>query len=765
MPLPVADLDAIARLVALARDRDDTALVGPDAMRVAAAIGVRCPAAVTVASAEEVPALDLTSLGDRIVVKAISPAIVHKSDVGAVAVVANDSRAITTAVADMAARLAACAPSFLLSAFVPHEPGFGDELIVGARWTPEFGALVSVGPGGIGTEFLASCLQRDRGVALVSPALPAVQPLASSLRECAAVEFATTCFRGRAPRIAIDALGGVVQRLGDAAARFGELGIVDFEINPLVISDGEFVALDARLTLGDPFEAPRPRPIRKLRHLLTPTRIAITGVSTELNPGRLIVRNLLREGFPAGQITIVKPGVEHIDGCHCVPTLAAMPQEADLLVVSLPAPAAAAFVVEAIHNKAAESIIVIPGGFEETSAGKSIAVEMKHAIDRARRTPWQGPVVNGGNCIGVRSKPGRVDTTFIPADRGPCTSGPASPVAIVAQSGAVALTLLNKLACVNPKYVVTVGNQIDLTIGDYVAYLKDDRDVDVFAVYVEGFRAFDGAAFCVAAAEIVASGRTVILYRGGRTPAGVRATSSHTASLAGDYAVTRALARQVGVVVAESLADFEDLVKLFTMMRGRRVTGRRLGAVSNAGFECVAIADNIGRFELPAFSPQTVDRLQGIVRLAHAERLVDVHNPLDVTPMTGDIEYEEIARAVLADAHVDVGVIGCVPMTPALNTLPLRPAANGAVFGADSIVTQLADTAVSTKPWVAVVDAGPLYDAMVTRLEAAGIPTFRTADRALRLLEIFCEERERHEHTVDGTVRATHSGHAPVGSP
>ena len=148
-----------------------------------------------------------------------------------------------------------------------------------------------------------------------------------------------------------------------------------------------------------------------------------------------------------------------------------------------------------------------------------------------------------------------------------------SPVALISQSGAFGLAKADRLAGINPKYNITLGNQMDLTVGDYLAYLKDDAEVEVFAVYVEGFAPLDGVKFLKAAEEIVARGKTVVLYRAGRTPAGAKASSSHTASIAGDYAVTRALARHAGVVVAESLADFEDLTRLFTFLLGKKGCG------------------------------------------------------------------------------------------------------------------------------------------------------------------------------------------------
>ena len=772
--LMIPDIDAIARLVDDARTRGDGALVGAEAMQVAAAIGVRCPPALPLRGPADVPTADRTPLGDRVVIKAISPRIVHKTDLAAVAIVDNDAERVAAAVADMARRLAAYEPAFLLTAYVPHDRAFGDELILGARWTPEFGPVVSMGAGGTATEFLAANLRADRSLAHVSPVLRLPRPLGDLLRESAAVEMATTPFRGGSARVPLAALEAAVAHAGEAARRFGELGIAEFEVNPLVVSNGELIALDARVILGRPPAAAPPRPIRKLERLLVPGRVAIAGVSADMNPGRIIVRNLLREGFDPARITIVKRDADEIDGCRCVPTLAAMPHAVDLLVLSVPAAAAASLIVEAVRERRAESVIVIPGGFEEKSGGGAIAADVRSALDAARATAWGGPVVNGGNCIGVRSKPGRYDTTFIPEDRLPLGAGPASPVAMIAQSGAFVLTLLAKCPALNPKYVVTVGNQIDLTIADYLSYLKHDRSVDVFAAYVEGFKPLDGAAFVEAAADIASSGRTVILYRGGRTAAGARATSSHTASMAGDYDVTRALARQAGVVVADTLEDFEDLVKLFAMLRERHVGGWRLAAMSNAGFECVAMADHLGRFELAPLTRPTLERLHELVKSARADGLVDVHNPLDVTPMTGDVAYAQIAGALLNDDTVDVGAIACVPMTPALATVASRQF-GGAPFAAESIVTLL--TGVNRdirKAWVGVVDAGQLYDPMVARLEAAGIPTFRAADRALRLFEIFCRERLRrnakvqhpedeHEDTMGGALRSAHAGHAAVG--
>jgi acyl-CoA synthetase (NDP forming) len=398
-----------------------------------------------------------------------------------------------------------------------------------------------------------------------------------------------------------------------------------------------------------------------------------------------------------------------------------------------------------IENRKAESIVVIPGGLEEKYGSELITSRMHAVLAQARATDWQGPVINGGNCLGIRSRPGRCDTMFIPQHKlSPVTTrtSESSSVALISQSGAFALAKADKLAGVNPKYNITLGNQMDLTVGDYLDYLKDDPEIQVFAVYVEGFAKLDGIKFLRAAEKISSSGRTVVLYRAGRTPAGAKASSSHTASIAGDYAVSRALARQAGVVVAETLADFEDLTLLFTQMRDKEFSGRRLAAISNAGFECVALADNLGHFTLATFSEQTIQRLRAILQHCRLDGVVDVHNPFDLTPMADDAAYEEAVRALVNDENVDLAVVGCVPMTPALNTLARSENHREDLDREGSVLQRLLKlNSEIEKPWVAVIDAGELYGPFAARLSVAGIPTFRTADRALRLLDVLSTKK------------------------
>jgi acyl-CoA synthetase (NDP forming) len=720
-------------------------LLETEGLEVLAALGVHAPAHVFVRSSSEAAAADTSALGgENVVVKVISPEILHKSDVGGVKVVAHRRAAIVAAVADMEARLGDRAiVGFTLNQFLRYDTAIGSELILGLRWTADFGAVVTLGAGGIYTEFLAENFKPGREIGIFSPAVTTDREIEDAVNRLAIGRLATGRLRGQAPRVDMGVLVDAVRRFMALASACVPHEIAECEINPIVIANGTLTALDILVTLGsgrNPTVQARPR--GKLKHLLEPRSAAIIGVSEKLNPGRIILNNLIREGFDRERIYVVKPGSAELAGCRCVPDIASLPERVDLFILAISAAQTPQAITDIVEGRKAESIIVIPGGLEEKSGTGEIVARMRDALASARASDWQGPLINGGNCLGVRSLPGRYDTMFIPEYKLPVPAGPVSPVAFVSQSGAFAVSRMSKLGRLNPRYAVTLGNQMDLTVGDYLAYLKDDHTLEIFAVYVEGFKELDGLTFLRAAREITAGGRTVLLYRAGRTPAGARASASHTASIAGDYTVTRELAEAAGIVVAGSLAEFEDLVRVFTLLRDKRADGNRLGAISNAGFECVAIADTLGRFDLPAFDAATSARLEAIYREAKIDAVVDVHNPIDLTPMAGDAAYEQVVRAVMESSGIDVGLVGCVPLTAAMNTLPQGDGHREDLTRPDGIGLRLARLkAELPKAWVAVVDAGTPYDPLVELLERNGVPTFRTADTALRCLDLFVSAR------------------------
>ncbi|MFN8178838.1 MAG: acetate--CoA ligase family protein [bacterium] len=764
--LPERSLEALA---AQARAEGRTHLLEPEGYDLLQALGLPVPAWRLVRDAREAAAVDLDAFpGNRIVVKVVSATILHKTEVGGVAIVPKTRAAVVAAVDAMAARIpAAEITGWMLAELVAYDPSLGGELLVGLRWTPDFGVVVTLACGGTRAEALARDLAPGKGVAVFSPALTASERIASILAAKTPTSLATGSHRGQPPRVPAAALEAIVRRLLDAAPRLVPAPFAELEINPLALADSGPMALDVLVRLGTPPEAAEPaRPLEKLQHLLSPRTFAVVGVSDGRNPGRIILENTLRAGFDPERLFVVKPGRDLLDGCRCVGDVASLPGTVDLLVLAVSAAQVPGILQTVIEQRKAESVLVIPGGLGEREGTEAAAAAVRRALRASRATPWKGPLVNGGNCLGIRSVPGRYNTLFLPESKVPfpkagdakasdsrksdaqksgaalpasthITLKPArpSPIAVLSQSGAFLVAKLSSFQGLDPKYLVSIGNQVDLTVGDYLTHLADDPEIRVFACYVEGFREGDGARWLEAASRIVASGRTVILYRAGRTPTGARASASHTAAVAGDYVVARELAEAAGVLVAEELDDFVDLVRLAARLEGRKRAGRRLGAISNAGFECVAIADNVGPFELASFGDITRERLGAILREAKLDQIVDVHDPLDVTPILGDAAFADAARAVLEDPNVDAGIVGCVPMTPALQTLAKGAGHDEDVAHADSVASRLVRLFGATKkPWVAVVDAGSRYTPFAEALEAGGIPTFRSADRALAML-------------------------------
>jgi acyl-CoA synthetase (NDP forming) len=688
--------------------------------------------------------------GDRVVVKAVAPHLLHKSDVGGVRILPHEISTVAAAVQQMLHALAAHAPAgVLLVEHVPHDVQPGSELLLGARWTDEFGPVVTVAPGGLHAEFLAAALRDDRAIAVV-PAGEAPGAPRAALAGCAWLQLATEPQRGAPPRVSWEAVERVLHGLLRLARAFQALGIGDCEINPAVVAGGRLVPLDALVTLGRGLPETAPRPASKLQHLFAPRRIAVVGVSDGMNPGRLVLRNILREGFPAEGITVIKPGRDRIDGCRCVPDVASLEAPVDLLVVAVGAAHVPGVVEAAVAAQAAESLIVIPGGLEETSTGGTAASRVRAALDAARATPWGGPVVVGGNCLGIRSRPGRYDTMFIPEPKLPAASGADHPVAVIAQSGAFAIARASRWETVTPRYLVTLGNQTDVTVGDVLEWLRDDPQLTVFALYVEGFKPGDGRRTLRAAADITASGRSVVLYRAGRTRAGAQASRSHTASIAGDYRVTRLLFEQAGVLVADTLDAFDDLVAL-ALASADRQAGPRLAALSNAGFECVAMGDALGSLELAAFGDATRSRLASLFADAGLAGIVDVHNPLDLTPMADDGVYEAIVRAALDDEGVDAAVVGVVPLTGALQTLPASPDWVEDLSREEAVAARLARVNREVrKPMLVVVDAGSRFDPLARALAAGGLAVFRSAPRAVRALDTWVRAaRGRGEGDTD----------------
>ncbi|MDD8024867.1 MAG: acetate--CoA ligase family protein [Acidobacteriota bacterium] len=766
-----ADFKAIDAIFAAAEKDGRSSLFEHEFYGVLAAAGVRTPVFCFVPRGGTVEASDLAKFhSSEVVLKIIAPLIQHKTDVGGVAFVRTETAAVKAGIrlmeADVPGRflswLAEKSPEeakrltpeavandlrgVLICEKVAYDKvGFGTELLLGVRHSREFGPVVSLGAGGIEVEYLNQRLKEGQAVSMASAHLLTRDAIASHLAPLAVFDKLVKPFRGRPAPLTAEALAGTFAEFLALAAHYSPFAkgdgfvIEEAEVNPFVMTGGALVPLDGLCRFSRAHVDVHDRPVAGLGSLLKPASAAVIGVSEKVNLGRVILRNILKMGFDRSRVYVVKPGPSEIDGCRCVPTVADLPETVDLFVLTLGAEQCEGVLRDLVAHGKARSAIVIAGGMGEKQGTQSIEGRIQAILAEGRREGKTTPVVNGGNCLGIYSRPGLYDTTFIPEHKLRFPRNERPELVHISQSGAFMISRISRMDAIEPLYAVSLGNQIDLRFSDYLNYLKDEPSARVLALYVEGFKPGDGYLTAKAARDILKMpGRYVIAYKSGRTPEGRMASAGHTASVAGEYGVCRAVLEDAGVIVAGSLAEFDGFVAALPSLHGRFAAGNRVGLISNAGFECVIMSDSLkngARLELAAFSEATKKRLAEILAPAGIDKLQDIKNPMDTTPTADDAAFGECARAILDDPAVDCAVISPVPMTRALQTLAPGQGHTESIEAPESTPSRMiAMFRATSKPVVACIDAGALYDPMAAKLAAAGMPVFRRSDEAVAFL-------------------------------
>ena len=788
--MPSMDSDKIHQILSAAYSEGRSSLFEHECFDLLEATGAEAaPANRLIPIGNRPTPADLEKLdGDKVVLKVVSPDITHKTEARGVRIVARELGAVEAAFdlmlrevpeaygaylenhtgetsaaltgrrgRGLEQRLADRIIGILLCSFMPSDAqGFATELFVGIRDTDEFGPIISAGLGGVEMEVLARKMKKGAAVAIAPTGSVTGEEFFELFRNTLSYARLSGSMRGSRHLLDDEIIVECFQAFIDLANHFSNVNpeakfhIEEMEVNPFAVSGGRMAPLDGVCSFRAATAPARPRPITKISSLLKPESAAIIGVSeNSRNMGRIILGNLFDGGFDRAHVHVVHPTAEAIDGAPCVATIADLPTKVDLFVVAVGAPQVSSVIADLIEHDKAEAVILIPGGLGEKEGSQGLESELKRSICAAHLSPGGGPVVLGGNSLGVISHPGRYDTMFIPDSKLPKSRGDhPRKLCFISQSGAFIISNLSRMPWLDPVYALSIGNQIDLTGGDLLTYIKDDPAVEVFAVYMEGFQPGDGLAFATAVKQTVALGKDVVFYKAGRTSEGRSATAGHTASVAGDFAVCESALTQAGAFVAADFADFEDLLRVTLSLRGKAARGKRLAAISNAGYESVGMADSIrqedGELLLPAFSPATEDAMARILADNRLDGLVDVKNPLDVTPMAGDAAYAKIIEEALDDDAIDGVVAGIVPLTPAMQTLVPGDDHHESILDPGSIARLLPDVAAaSDKPLLVVVDSGVLFDPLADALQAGGLPVFRSADRAVRALGRWVGQKQR----------------------
>lgn len=367
-----------------------------------------------------------------------------------------------------------------------------------------------------------------------------------------------------------------------------------------------------------------------------PQGVAILGASSK--PNKLsygILENLLKYNYQGG-IYPVNPNAQEILGVKVYPELAQVPDPVDLAVIVLPV-GMTLDTMQACAQRGIKAVIIITGGFREVG-GEGAEIERK-TLAFARK---HGMRVIGPNCVGTMDMRSGLNTTFIKG------MPPRGPIAFISQSGAVCGGVVDLIleSEVGFSHFASLGNEMDVSEADMLAYFGDDPDVKVIAVYLEGVQ--NGARF-IEEARRVSRIKPIVMLKAGRNNAGARAVSSHTGSLAGSYAAYQAVFSQTGVLEVETLAELFNVA--WALGTQKLPEGKRVAIATNAGGAAALLADNLSAngAELAELSADTQTRLRSKLNPS-----AQVANPVDMLGGAEPADYLWCLEQMMRDENVDV---------------------------------------------------------------------------------------------------------------
>jgi acetyl-CoA synthetase (ADP-forming)/acetyltransferase len=370
--------------------------------------------------------------------------------------------------------------------------------------------------------------------------------------------------------------------------------------------------------------------------LFQPRTVAHVGASAKRAAGRFnFTEYLLNMGFP-GRIFPVNPKYQEMFDLTCYPSLSAIPEEVDLAILAVPAASCVDLLREVPPGKL-RFVVIHTSGFGEIDK-RDLEAEL---LELARTKGFR---VVGPNCMGVYSQPGRIGFW---RDQWEIVNTPGA-VGFASQSGghAVNAVMRGMDSGIHFNKVISLGNQLDVSINEIVEFMGHDETIGVMGLYVEGIR--DGRRFLELARQITPR-KPIIVWKGGTTEDGKRAVLSHTGAMAGDEQVFAAAMRQAGVLVVDNMHQMIRLLRL--LQPPFRLPGGGLGIFSPGGGNTVNVSDLFSAqpsLRLPRLGPDTMERLSSLL----PEENVDVKNPVDPGAVGFQV-MDKLVEAVAAEGQID----------------------------------------------------------------------------------------------------------------
>lgn len=444
--------------------------------------------------------------------------------------------------------------------------------------------------------------------------------------------------------------------------------------------------------------------------IFAPKSVAVVGATeTPGSVGRTIVWNLMSSSF-GGTIFPVNPNRASILGIKAYPSLSAVPEKIELIVVVTPAKTIPNIIKEAV-DLGIKSAIIISAGFKETGP-EGVELE-RQILEHARRGNMR---IVGPNCLGVMSPTTGLNATFA------TTIARRGSVGFISQSGALCTAILDWSLRENVGFstFVSIGSMLDVDWSDLIYYLGDDPHTKSIVIYMETIG--NARAFLSAAREVALT-KPIIVIKPGRTEGAAKAAASHTGSLTGSDEVLEVAFRRSGVLRVNSIAELFYMAEVLGKQPNPK--GRRLTILTNAGGPGVLATDSLitNGGELAVLSPETLEEYNKLLPAAWSH-----NNPVDILGDASPERYSKALEIAAKDPNSD-GIL--VILTPQAMTDPTKTAEQ-----LEPYAQSLGKPVLAT--WMGGNDVAP-GELLLNRMN---IPTFPYPDTAARVFDYMAHYSE-----------------------
>jgi len=622
--------DTVRKILDAIKTEGRDSLTAPEGKLVCDAYGITVPQEGVASSADE--AVRMASTMGTVVLKIVSPDILHKTEAGGVLVGLKTPDEVRRGYDTILSNAKAYkADAKVVGVQVQQMLMGGQEVIIGAVTDDSFGKLIAFGLGGVLVEVLKDITFR---------LAPATNEDALSMLDGLQAAEMLKGVRGSEP-VNREALSNLIVRVSELVSDFPEISEMD--LNPVFATAKGAIAADVRIVVDFAPKPQRHRPahddiVTAMNSIMRPDSVAVIGASAEDGKiGNSVMKNLINGGYQ-GKIYPIHPKADAILGHKAYKSVKDVAEHIDVAVFAIPAKFVAGALTEC-GEKGVIGAVLIPSGFAETGNEEG-QLEIQE-IGRKYNIRLMGP-----NIYGFYYTPKNLCATF-------CTAYDVKGhAALSSQSGGIGMAIIgfSRSAKMGVSAIVGLGNKSDIDEDDLLTFFEQDDETHIIAQHCEDLK--DGRSFAEVAKR-VSRKKPIVMLKAGRTSAGAKAASSHTGALAGNDKIYEDVLKQSGVIRARSLREMLELTRGIPVMPTPK--GENVVIITGAGGSGVLLSDACvdNGLDLMVIPPDLDAAFRKFIPPFGA-----AGNPVDITGGEPPMTYANTVRLGLSDDRIHSLILG-----------------------------------------------------------------------------------------------------------